>query len=75
MSARNGAGPASAATDSEARKVVFATGERRTPSKPDHPKTQPIRAERAIASIRIGERHRRDFGNVDSLAASPGGEP
>ncbi|HEY4982610.1 MAG TPA: MT-A70 family methyltransferase [Pseudolabrys sp.] len=52
MIARNGAGPASAATDSEARKV-FATGERRPPSKPDHPKTQPIRDERPIASCAV----------------------
>jgi N6-adenosine-specific RNA methylase IME4 len=69
MSARNGAGPASGTTDGEARKV-FATGERRALSKPNHPKTHPISGERPIASIRFGERHRRDLGNVDSLATS-----
>jgi hypothetical protein len=31
--------------------------------------------ERPIASIKIGARHRHDLGDIDSLAASPGGEP
>lgn len=30
--------------------------------------------ERPIASIKIGARHRHDLGDIDSLAASPGGE-
>jgi hypothetical protein len=68
MSARNGAGPALATTDSEARKV-FATGERHALSKPNHQKTQ-IRVERPIDSIRVGRRHRRDFGDIDQLADS-----
>jgi hypothetical protein len=66
---RNGAGPASAATDSEAQDM-HATGERPALSRPDPKTTQPTRDERPIASIKIGKRHRRDLGDVAALAAS-----
>lgn len=57
------------AGDAEGRKVISSGTERAFRNKTTSP-SPASRRERAIADIRVGERHRRDLGDIDGLAAS-----
>jgi N6-adenosine-specific RNA methylase IME4 len=62
MPSKNGAGPASAETDSEARKFVGIGTRDADPFKPQ--------ARLSIDQVRVGERHRKDMGDIAALAAN-----
>jgi hypothetical protein len=65
LSARKGAGSDHRGDDGGARKPDAAIDKRSQPSTP--PKI-PDQADRAIADIRVGKRHRRDLGGVAEAA-------
>jgi ParB-like nuclease domain len=67
--APKGAGPGSAATDLEARETVGIGNAAVSKASPQDPQAV---ATRRISDIAIGVRHRRDLGDIDSLAASIG---
>jgi N6-adenosine-specific RNA methylase IME4 len=69
MTARKGAGPESAATDLEARETVGIDNAAVSKASPQNSQAAPS-ATRPVAAIVVGERHRRDMGDIDALARS-----
>jgi hypothetical protein len=73
MCARKGADPESAATDLEARETVGIGNATISKASPQDPQATPKfwrAATCRVAALVVGERHRRDMGDLAGLAAS-----